>query len=206
MKVVKLTIVAMISVLVASCSWGPGSLDETKDQILTIAYKSPDANFQTIKTYALADSMSVVVDGQKKRVKNATSDAIFSQIAQNLNKLGYTQVQPQNEPDAIVDLGYIQSTRTAVFPGYWSDWDWWWDYYHYPWYPWDPYYPYPMPTVVTSYTTGTVVIEMADMAKVKDQTVPIVWHGVIRGILNGSHTPTQLTEAINEVFTILPPK
>ena len=69
MKVVKLTVLAIISVLAASCSWGPGSLDETKDQILTIAYKSPDANFQTIKTYALADSMSVVVDGQKKEGK-----------------------------------------------------------------------------------------------------------------------------------------
>ena len=150
--------------------------------------------------------MSVVVDGQKKRVKNETSDAIFALIAQNMNKLGYTQVLPQQEPDALVDLGYIQSTRTSVYPGYWSDWDWWWDYYYYPWYPWHPYYPYPMPTVVTSYTTGTIIIEMADMNLVKEQTVPIVWHGVVRSILNDSHTTAQLTDAINEVFTILPPK
>ena len=206
MKIFKLSVIALISVLVTSCSWGPGDLDETKDQILTVAYKSPDANFQNLKTYALADSMSVVVDGQKKRVKNEVSENIFSLISQNLSKLGYTQTTASQNPDILVDLGYIQSTNKAVYPGYWSDWDWWWDCYYYPWYPWDPYYPYPMPTVVTSYTTGTIIIEMADMSLVKNQTVPIIWHGVVRSILNGSHTQAQLTEAINEVFTILPPK
>ena len=109
MKIVKLSVIALISILVASCSWGPGDLDETKDQILTVAYKSPDANFQNLKTYALADSMSVVIDGQKKRVKNEVSENIFSLISQNLSKLGYTQTTASQNPDILVDLGYIQS-------------------------------------------------------------------------------------------------
>jgi hypothetical protein len=63
-----------------------------------------------------------------------------------------------------------------------------------------------MPTIVSTYTTGTIIIEMADVTLAKDQTVPIIWHGVVRSILNGTHTQAQLTDAINEVFTILPPK
>lgn len=206
MKIVKLTLLAFVSVWVASCSWGPGDLDETQDQILTIAYKSPDANFAQLKTYAVADSMSVVINGKKERVKNETSDKIFSQIIQNMNSLGYTMVEAAQNPNLLVDLGYIQSTNTTIYPGYWSDWDWWWDSYFYPWYPWNPYYPYPMPAVVSSYSTGTIIIEMADVTNVKESTVPIIWHGVVRSILNGSHTQAELIDSINEVFTILPPK
>jgi hypothetical protein len=64
-----------------------------------------------------------------------------------------------------------------------------------------------MPTVVSSYTTGTLIFEMADVTKVRQESpVPIVWHGVVRSILNSAHTDAQLTDAIHEVFTILPPK
>ncbi len=206
MKLVKLSILAFLSVWVASCSWGPGDLDETQDQILTIAYKSPEANFANYKTFAISDSMAVVIDGSKKRVKNEESEKVYNLIVQNLQRLGYTETETTQNPNLLVDLGYIQSTKTTVYPGYWSDWDWWWETIHYPWYPWYPYYPYPMPTIVNSYTTGSLIIEMADVTRSQQQNVPIVWHGTIRGILNGKHTEAQLVKAVNEVFTILPPK
>lgn len=206
MKIAKLTLLAFASLWVASCSWGD-DLDQTHDQILTIAYKSPDANFSQYKTFAVADSMCVVVNGKKSRVQDAESMKIYSQVVHNLNGLGYTQVSASENPNLLVDIGYIQSTNTTIYPGYWSDWDWWWKYYFYPWYPWDPYYPYPMPSVVSSYTTGTLIFEIADVTKAREESsVPIVWHGVVRSILNGTHTEAQLTNAINEVFTILPPK
>ncbi len=206
MKIVKLALLAFLSVWVASCSWGPGSLEETRDQILTIAYKSPETDFSQLKTFAIADSMSVVINGKKKRVQNEQTMKVYSQVVQNLNKLGYSQVVTSENPDLLVDLGYIQSTNTTVYPGYWSDWDWWWDTFDYPWYPWHPYYPFPIPTVVESYTTGSVIIEMADVRSVKEEKVPVVWQGIVRSILNGKHTDGEISAAINEVFTILPPK
>ncbi len=206
MKLVKLSIIAFLSVWIVSCSWGPGNLDEIHDQILTIAYKSPEANFANYKTFAVSDSMSVVIDESKKRVKDEQSEKIYKLIVQNLTKLGYTEVEIPDTPDLLVDLGYIQSTKVTVYPNYWSDWDWWWDYGKYPWYPWQPYYPYPMPSIVSSYTTGSLIIDMADVTKVKDKTVPIVWHGIIRGILNEIYTEARLVKAVSEVFTILPPK
>lgn len=207
MKIAKLMLLALASVWVTSCSWGD-DLDETHDQVLTIAYKSPDANFSQYSTFAIADSMCTVVNGKKDRVQNAESMKIYSQVVKILTEqLKYTQVPTTSNPDLLVDIGYIQSTNTTIYPGYWSDWNWWWTQYFYPWYPWDPYYPYPMPTVVSSYTTGTLIFEIADVTKVEqDKSVPIVWHGVVRSILNGTHTEAQLTDAIYEVFTILPPK
>jgi hypothetical protein len=152
--------------------------------------------------------MCTVVNGKKERVQNAESMKISSQVVKILTEqMKYTQVPATSNPDLLVDIGYIQSTNTTIYPGYWSDWHWWWTQYFYPWYPWDPYYPYPMPTVVSSYTTGTLIFEMADVTRVKQETsVPIVWHGVVRSILNRPHTEAQLTDAIQEVFTILPPK
>jgi hypothetical protein len=64
-----------------------------------------------------------------------------------------------------------------------------------------------MPAFVSSYTTGSIVIEVADVVNVAtESTVPVVWHGLVREILNGQHTQQELVSSIDEVFTILPPK
>ena len=208
MRIGKFALIGFVSLLVAACNWGPGDLDETRDQILTAAYKSQTADFGQFRTYAITDSMTFSYNGKKERVKNDTTVKIIAQVVQNMNALGYSQVEANQNPNLLVDLSYLVSTTTTVYPGYWSDWDWWWQDYFYPgYYPWYPYYPYPMPTLVSSYTTGSVIIEIADVMNVaKDSSVPIVWHGLIRSILTRGHTEAQLLSSINEVFSILPPK
>jgi Domain of unknown function (DUF4136) len=208
MKIIKLALFAIVSAAVVSCNWGPGALDETQDQILTAAYKSETANFSKFQTYAITDSLSVVYNGKKFRLQNDTTDLIIAQVVQNMNKNGYKQVAASANPNLVVDVSYIQSTNTTVYPGYWNDWDWWWNYYYYPWDSWYPYYPYHMPVYASSYTTGSVIIEVADMVNVTtESSVPIVWHGLIRSILSkNNYTQAKLLASINEVFTILPPK
>ena len=204
----KLVLTAFVGILLASaCSWGPDGLDETQDQILTIARKTDAVDFTKFNSFAITDSITAVDDGKKVRISDATSDLIIAQVVRNMNLYGYTQVQADENPDLLVDLSYIQRTNTYMYPGYWSDWDWWWDWNGYPWWGWDPYYPYQMPAFVSSYTTGSIVIEVADVVNVAtESTVPVVWHGLVREILNGSHTQQELLSSIDEVFAILPPK
>ena len=203
----KLVLIAFVGALVSACSWGPGGLDETRDQILTIAHKTDAVDFTKFSSFAITDSITVVNDGMKVRLSDATANLIIAQVVRNMNLYGYTQVQPDENPDLLVDLAYIQRTNTYMYPGYWSDWDWWWDWNGYPWWGWDPYYPYQMPAFVSSYTTGSIVIEVADVVNVAtESTVPVVWHGLVREILNGSHTQQELLSSIDEVFAILPPK
>ena len=203
----KLVLIAFVGALVSACSWGPGGLDETRDQILTIAHKTDAVDFTKFSSFAITDSITVVNDGMKVRLSDATANLIIAQVVRNMNLYGYTQVQPDENPDLLVDLAYIQKTNTYMYPGYWSDWDWWWDWNGYPWWGWDPYYPYQMPAFVSSYTTGSIVIEVADVVNVAtESTVPVVWHGLVREILNGSHTQQELLSSIDEVFAILPPK
>lgn len=204
---VRLMLIILAGALVSACSWGPGALDETRDQILTVARKGENANFSNYRTFAIADSISVVEDGKKFRINNDTTDMIFAQIVVNMNKYGYTQVVPENSPNLLVDVSYIKKTNTYTYPGYWNDWDWWWDSFDYPWYGWNPYYPYQTPSFISSYTTGSLVIEIADVTSVaSSENVPIVWHGLVREILNGTHTQQELFASIDEVFAILPPK
>ena len=203
----KLVLITFVGALVSACSWGPGGLDETRDQILTIAHKTDAVDFTKFSSFAITDSITVVNDGMKVRLSDATANLIIAQVVRNMNLYGYTQVQADENPDLLVDLAYIQKTNTYMYPGYWSDWDWWWDWNGYPWWGWDPYYPYQMPAFVSSYTTGSIVIEVADVVNVAtESTVPVVWHGLVREILNGSHTQQELLSSIDEVFAILPPK
>ena len=204
----KLVLTAFVGILLASaCSWGPDGLDETQDQILTIARKTDAVDFTKFNSFAITDSITAVDDGKKVRISDATSDLIIAQVVRNMNLYGYTQVQPDENPDLLVDLAYIQRTNTYMYPGYWTDWDWWWNWNGYPWWGWDPYYPYQMPVFISSYTTGSIVIEVADVVNVAtESTVPVVWHGLIREILNSNHTQQELLSAIDEVFAILPPK
>ena len=204
----KLVLTAFVGILLASaCSWGPDGLDETQDQILTIARKTDAVDFTKFNSFAITDSITAVDNGKKVRFNDATADLIIAQVVRNMNLYGYTQVQADEDPDLLVDLAYIQRTNTYMYPGYWSDWDWWWDWNGYPWWGWDPYYPYQMPAFISSYTTGSIVIEVADVVNVAtESTVPVVWHGLVREILNGSHTQQELLSSIDEVFAILPPK
>ena len=202
----RLMLIVFVGALVSACSWGPGALDETRDQILTVARKGETANFSNYHSFAITDSIAVSQDGVKYRLNNDTTDMIIAQIVVNMNRYGYTQVVPSNNPDLLVDVSYIKKTNTYMYPGYWNDWDWWWDSFNYPWHSWDTFYPYPMPNFVGSYTTGSLVIEVADVVSVAtESSVPIVWHGLVREILNGTHTQQELITSIDEVFAILPP-
>jgi hypothetical protein len=208
MKIKRLVIALFVGTLmVTSCNWGPNALDETRDQILTAAYKQDTVNFAQFQSYAITDSVTVIYHRKKFRVSNDTTSQIIAQVVQNMNKNGYTQVETTDNPNLLVDISYIQRTNTVVYAGSWNDWDWWWNSYYYPWSGWYSYYPYYIPTYASSYTTGSLVIELANMTNVStNKNIPIVWHGVIREILNGDHTQSELIASINEVFTILPPK
>lgn len=204
---VRLMLMIFAGALVTACSWGPGALDETQNQILTVARKGANANFSNYRTFAITDSLAVVEDSYKFRMNNDTTDMIIAQVVVNMNKYGYTQVVVEDNPDLLVDVAYIKKTNTYMYPGYWNDWDWWWNCNHYPWYGWDSFYPYQMPVFISSYSTGSLVIEIADVTSVATEaSVPVVWHGLVREILNGTHTYAQLISSIDEVFAILPPK
>ena len=199
-----LTIVG-ISVLIQSCSLYQDNT-ETIIQNVSIAQKAPDTDFSKFKTFTVTDSILYIDNEDKYRASNHFVETILANISDNFTSLGYTMATNPEEADLLVDLTYILSATTVYYdPYYYWGWDywWWWDgYFPYPYY---PYYPYPLPVEYISYYTGNLIIETVDMTH-NGERFPIVWHALVRSLISGSNSKEEISSAIDECFTILPPK
>lgn len=210
------------TLLAGSCSFFNDDYRETVDQFVSVAYRADNTDFSQYKTYVVADSL-LYVDGDKNlRKKNNLSDEVKSAVAQEMNALGYTPyvANPNSKPDLIIDLAYIVTTTTTIYPGYWWGWDYWYYYdWFFPYFPYDPYYPggyypggfypyypYPMYPMSSSYSTGSLTMDMVDLKNYKEgANPPIVWHGLVRSILNSTHTSQERSQAIHQCFEMMPP-
>ena len=179
---------------------------ETIIQNVSIAQKAPDTDFSKFKTFTVNDPILYIDNEDKYRASNHFVETILANISDNFTSLGYTKATNPEEADLLVDLTYILSATTVYYdPYYYWGWDywWWWDgYFPYPYY---PYYPYPLPVEYISYYTGNLIIETVDMTH-NGERFPIVWHALVRSLISGSNSKEEISSAIDECFTILPPK
>ena len=207
MKKNLLLIICLCFFALSSCDLYEDNYD-TVGQITSVAIKSPDADFSQYKTFAITDSVLFIENEKSTRKKNELSDMVISCVAKEFESLGYMQMN-SGDADLIVDLTYFEVFNASVYydPYCYWDWAWWWDYYpYYPYDPFYPYYPYPMPAYYSAYSTGSLIIETVDMTRLENKnSVPIVWHALVRSILSGTHTAGEVQEAINDCFTMLPP-
>ena len=198
-----------IASLSSSCSWFEDSQNSTYDDILSASIKSPDAKFSNYMTFAITDKVLFAYDEESKRESNPIGSSIINNVTKNMLDLGYTQIYDNSmKADLLVDISVLVSTHTTYYPGsyLWWDWNYWDPYWGYD--PFYPYYPYPLPTYSSSYTSGTIIIDVlsAKELKEKENKVPVIWHGYVRSILDVKHTESQRNAAIDKCFTMLPPK
>lgn len=205
----KLIIISICGLLVltSGCSFFSNDTSETENQYISLVYKSPDSKF-TYQTYAITDSVLYVNGDKNERTSNSLTEKVVDLVASQMDACNYKRITDKSvKPDIIVDLSFIITTTTAIYPGYWWDWDWW---YWYDWYyPIYPYYPYPMYPIASSYSSGSLVIEIVDVNQAlteDNKNVPIVWHGLVRGIIGVDHSDGDMKDAIEKCFTLIPPK
>ncbi len=207
-SLLRLSILSILCTMLAvSCSWWGDSDAESAEQVVSIAAKSPDADFSRYQTFCITDSILYTNGERSHRVKDNVAEKFLHKISSNFQHYGYTLTEEAAQADLIVDVSYIVSTTSAIFydPYLWWDWAYWWDYYYYPYYdPFYPYYPFPAPVYYASYSAGMVIIDAVDMTAKKERT-PIVWHGIVRAILDGEHTWSEVQTAVDQCFSMLPP-
>jgi len=193
------------------------SVSET-DIVLTGYYDSVD--FTTLKTYFLPDTVFPVRDDTTDKSPVPNSGLIISEIAKNMDAYGYTRVlfiEGAEEPDLMIAVAALSVTTISV--GYWypyyPGWGWGWykksasardtDYWYggYPgYYPpgwgWGgvPYY--------SSYTTGTLLMEMSDPNDFRivgnDTVVPMYWAGGANGVMSSNSDAGRITRGIDQAF------
>lgn len=211
MKNVKLMVVVLafaLAGLVTGCY--PDKIDYIDEYDLAGTHYNEDVDFSLYSTFHVVDTILHVTDDGKDdpNLGRENDQFILELIRENMREKGYTEIA---EPDSLnrPDVALLVEAMTVdwyTYYSYWYDywgwypgWGWWYPGYPgypgYPWYPGGGYY--------TSYTTGTLIIEMVDtqLAGMEDQP-DVVWMGLIDGILtySGSGTQARLEKQINQVF------
>jgi len=166
-----------------------GCYPETPDYIeeydLIYTDRSPTFDFQAATTYSIPDSVVLITgnldDGELPEMVNAQyGDLIIQQIRDNMDSRGWTEVAATAEPDVVILPAVNKTTNVDIYYSYGGYWGWYYPYYGYGY---GGYYP----TYATSYETGTLYMQMNDPSDVSGTgSVPIVWMGVINGLVEGS--------------------
>jgi len=198
-------VLALIGVLSAFLMWScyPDSgLTSAADFDVIITQYDTDKDFSTFVTYFLVDSIEhIVPEGEEDNITHEYDQQILDRVAKNMNDLNYQQII-DTAGVGLPDLALKVSVTTTIwqgwsyYPGWWGGW---WGGYPPGWGPWYPGY-----VVPTSFSTGTVLVDMYDMgAYIPDpNVVPTIWVAGIDGLLGDSKTNTvyRLDRDIDQSF------
>lgn len=111
--------------------------------------------------------------------------------------MGWEKINIANGPDVLVTPAAMSTT--TFFYSYWYDW-WYGGWYggYWGWY-YPPYY------TVSSYTTGSVIITMADPnLESAINKSPTIWISAANGLVTGYNDVDRVVTAINQAFVQSP--
>ena len=197
----------LLTMLMASLLWGcyPAGPEYVED--LDVVYTSYDKGYDFqggSGTYAMPDK--IVVDVEIDRgdttyiyMKDAFAAPILQAIEDNMTANGWNRVDLVDEPDVVITPAAIKST--TYFYSYWYDW-WYGGWYggYWGWY-YPPYY------TVSSYTTGSLIIVMADPSMADDSPIgasPTAWIAAANGLYTGAYDLSRATKAVDQAFAQSP--
>ncbi|HRH69463.1 MAG TPA: DUF4136 domain-containing protein [Flavobacteriales bacterium] len=180
----------------------PGGPEYIDEYDLVYTDYSSTVDFKAKNTYSLPDSViklsGDLVEGERpEMVSPVYANEILGKIRDNMNSYGWTEVDATESPDVVILPSAIVVTNTTVYyPGYY--WGWYYPYYGYGW-----YYPGYYPPTVTSYTTGSLFIQMTNPNEPgATDNIPVEWIAVFNGLLEGSTSGlvTRIDRAVDQAF------
>lgn len=192
----KTILTAVVGVFLLGCY--PAGPEYVEDLDVVYTTYSETYDFKAKNTYAMPDKIVVDVkidDGDTTYVymKDKFATPILAAIESNMTSLGWTKKDISETPDILVTPAAW--TTTSYFYSYWYDWwygGWyggWWGWYY------PPYY------TISSYTTGTLVITMADPNEESPTGMTETkWLSAINGLYTGAYDVNRATTYIDQAF------
>ena len=187
----------------------PDKIDYVDEYDIAATAYDEEADFSSYTTFHLLDTIIHLTDDGEDdpNFTREHDEFILDLIRDNMLAKGYTEMESPdslNMPDLMLFTEALSSDYYQYWGYYWDYWGWYggWGYW-YPGYPWYPSYPW-YPGYVTSYSTGTLMIEIADMTDYdpEDRTIGMKWLGIIDGLLvtNSTSTRQRIEKQINQLF------
>ena len=191
--------------ILASCTKYPPASDRLLEDLAIYTKVDLTVNFENYKTFAIVPAIAYIDGKDSSTLTNANAMALINRVALDMTGRGFKQVANTAHPDFGINVTAIKNTNTSVYyPG------WYWGYpgYYPPnWWGYPGYgygYPY-YPTYVTTYSTGTVIIDMVDFKNpTPDNKLMIRWNAYIRGLLTDTHTQADILKCVDQSFTQSP--
>ena len=194
----------------------PGDEVSYADLDLVATVYDKGANFQEFTTFVMPDTIVHIKDtldnNKNDELSRSYDDFILGEVRQNMLDLGFVEeTNPViNHPDLVLTVSAMATTTYYAwnyYPYYWywyGGWYWWYknsDYY----YPWYPYYPWYGTSYISSYSTGSVIMNLSDIRNTTEETdsIQVVWLGVLNGLLgstNKADIQSRLDYGINKAF------
>lgn len=156
-------------------------------------YHKPNVTFGGYATFYLVPTVQhVLAPGGSDDFTRAYDQTILTSVENNLEGLGYVRTLDSVNADLAVQTS-VTSQENMVYYGWGGYWGWGWY--------WPGYYP---PVYGYTYTTGSVIIDMADVvaSNTSDQ-VESVWFAVLQGLAGqttGATTDSRIRTGINQAF------
>lgn len=189
----KLTALVLFFSLFLLLGCYPDGADYTDELDIVYTVYDKEYNFQNATTYSLPDKIVILGDEDNVEfIADVYAIPILARIDSNLQALGWTKVDNDENPDVqVMPASWTTTTISYWGGGYWCYWD---PYYCGGWW----YYPYP---IVSSYTTGTLMMNMVEKEPSSvDGRKKVVWVGAINGLLQGSYNASRINNAIDQSF------
>jgi Domain of unknown function (DUF4136) len=194
----KMLLTAVTGVFLLGCY--PAGPEYVEDLDVVYSTYNETYDFKAKNTYAMPDKIVVDVkidngDTTYVYMKDKFATSILNAIETNMTSLGWTRVNISATPDVLVTPAAW--TSTTYFYSYWYDW--WYGYGG--WYGWyyPPYYS------VSSYTTGTMAIVIADPnEETPTGRTETKWLAAINGLYSGAYDVNRINTYINQAFAQSP--
>ncbi|MBG9376273.1 DUF4136 domain-containing protein [Panacibacter sp. DH6] len=185
------------AVLIAAtgCQKDPlNNLTPEESRIYVTNYDS-SANFESYKTYNLADSVAVIDNGKATKEATASDRAYVDAVNKYMQERGYTKVSKAQSPDLglTVNRIYQSSSGVVTYGDYWDYYGGYWDPYYWGYGGYGYYVPYGYS--VFEITEGAVSIDMLDLKDAAGSNkISLIWNGLVRGtgIFNETNADAQV--------------
>lgn len=191
----KLLMISLLagSIWFASCTKYPSDVTRTQEELAILTKYDTKKDFNQYKTFLVPEDGIYSYDGgDSGYVNNDRTASLIATVVKNMTDRGYTQVFKPTKPDLGISLTYIKNVNVDVYYPYYPYWGYWG---YYPYYGYGYSYPY-----VTSYSVGTFFVDILDVKNASGEQLNAIFSGVIRGLYTNTHTSTDITNSINQMF------